>query len=480
MTTHELEQMVKTLAEENQQLQRRIAELERELAKARKTSKTSSKPPSSDVTKPRKSPQAPAIFAPRDPGGQPGHPKHERTDFSPEELTGTVDYTLSSCPKCGGLVSPAEQVPRVIQQVEIVEVPIQIEEHRGLAFWCSACQTIHYAPFPSTVTKGGLFGPRLTALVAYMKGVCHASFSTIRKFLRDVVKVQISRGYLRKLIAKVSDALEPAFDELLRALPEQDVLNIDETGHKDCGERFWTWCFKASMYTLFRIDKSRGSQVLLDVLGEEFNGLVGCDYFSAYRKYMRLNEKVTVQFCLAHVIRDVKYLMTVPDADTRCYGECLRDEFRRLFEIFHRGHEQEWAPYTFQRALEVARERIVATATTQVPSTSEAQNMAKRFATHGASFFHFITYQDWIGPTNNLAEQAIRFVVIDRRITQGTRSRAGRKWCERIWTVMATCTQRGLDVFDFLYRSLCAHWEQSAGPSLLPAPSCLSLRHDSG
>lgn len=480
MTKLELEQMVKTLVEENQRLQQRIAELERELAKSRKTSSTSSKPPSSDIVKPHNTPQAPSIFGSRNPGGQPGHPKHERPEFSPEELTGITEYTLSSCPNCGGDLTPSEQAPRVIQQVEIMEIPIQIEAHRGLAYWCPNCQRLHYAPFPVTVSKGGLCGPRLTALVAYMKGACHASFSTIRKFLRDVVQVKVSRGYLRTLIAKVSDALEPAFDELLRALPEQDVLNIDETGHKDNGQRFWTWCFKASMYTLFRIDTSRGSQVLLDVLGEEFDGLIGCDYFSAYRKYMRLNDKVEVQFCLAHLIRDVKYLMTVPDADTRCYGECLREELRHLFSIFHQGQEQEWSPSTFQRTLEVSRDRLIALATTRVPSSADAQNMAKRFTTHGDSFFQFITYQDWIEPTNNLAEQAIRFVVIDRRITQGTRSQAGREWCERIWTVMATCTQRGLDVCDFLYRSLCAHWNQSAGPSLLPSPSGLSLRHDSG
>jgi hypothetical protein len=29
---------------------------------------------------------------------------------------------------------------------------------------------------------------------------------------------------------------------------------------------------------LFKIDKSRGSQVLLEVLGDMFNGVLGCDY----------------------------------------------------------------------------------------------------------------------------------------------------------------------------------------------------------
>ena len=181
---------------------------------------------------------------------------------------------------------------------------------------------------------------------------------------------------------------------------------------------------------------------------------------------MRLDDNVQIQFCLAHLIRDVKYLMTLPDAATRAYGEWLRDDLRRLFEVFHK--QKDWSPYVFQHSLEVARDRILATATTHVPPTAEAQNMAKRFAKHGSSYFQFITQLHGVEPTNNLAEQAIRFVVIDRRITQGTRSHAGRQWCERIWTVMATCTQRDIDVFDFLYQSLCACWEHIPGPSLLP------------
>ena len=46
--------------------------------------------------------------------------------------------------------------------------------------------------------------------------------------------------------------------------------------------------------------------------------------------------------------------------------------------------------------------------------------MANRFRTHGKAYFEFITTPG-IGPTNNAAEQAIRFIVIDRHVTQGTR-----------------------------------------------------------
>jgi transposase len=191
MTKGELKERLHRVEEENQRLQLRIAELERALANARKTSKTSSKPPSNDLVKPQTRPKPSSSSEGRSIGGQPGHPKHERPAFSAEQLGAVHEYTLSSCPCCGGGLDAADLAPKTIQQVEIIEVPIRIEEHRGMAFWCPTCQTIHYAPLPTMVEQGGLFGPRLTALVAYMKGACHASFSTIRKFLRDVVKMPV-------------------------------------------------------------------------------------------------------------------------------------------------------------------------------------------------------------------------------------------------------------------------------------------------
>src|SRR5436853_420628 len=81
----------------------------------------------------------------------------------------------------------------------------------------------------------GPVGPRLTTPIAYLKGFCHASFSTVRKFLRDVVGMTISRGLLVKIIDKVSTALEAPYEELLEALPGEPLLNVDETGHKDNG-----------------------------------------------------------------------------------------------------------------------------------------------------------------------------------------------------------------------------------------------------
>ena len=206
-------------------------------------------------------------------------------------------------------------------------IPLWVEEHRQHESYCAGCDKVHYGVLPPVVVHGGLLGPHLTALVAYLKGVCHASFSTVRKFLRDVVGLTISRGMLAKVAAKVSAALERPYQELLERLPDEDRLNVDETGHKDRGDLLWTWCFRAELYTLFKIAPHRSADVLLEVLGTEFDGVLGCDCFSAYRRYMR-ECNVLVQFCLAHLIRDVKYLTTLPDRRDQAYGERLREALR--------------------------------------------------------------------------------------------------------------------------------------------------------
>ncbi len=464
-----------------QAYRRRIAELEAEVAalkaevarlaelvaKLSKNSSNSSKPPSSDIVKPPKrtsSKQANSRKKKRKIGGQPGHTKHERPPFSSDEIDEVREYRLNCCPDCGGRVSARPKAARVVQQVELAEKPVEIIEHRAQGCWCRRCKKVVYAPLPATVQKGGLVGPELTALVGYLKGACHASLSTIRKYFRDVLHIPISRGQLAKVIGKVSAALEPAYQELRASLPSEPHLNVDETGHKNNGKPHWTWCFRAELYTLFKIDSSRGSNVLIDMLGEEFNGVLGCDYFSAYRKYMK-DFSVCLQFCLAHLIRDVKFIMGLPGKRTQVYGERLLAAIRKMFRIIHRRDTM--TPKGFQRALERARTDVIHAAI-WAPRCKQAQNLANRFRLHGEAYFRFITTPG-VEPTNNLAEQAIRFVVIDRRITQGTRSQRGQRWCERIWTAIATCAQQQRSVIEYLRDAVTAHFNDQPIPSLIRA-----------
>src|ERR1700676_1976549 len=236
---HKLRRRVTALEEQLAAQCAEVARLQKQLATARKNSSTSSKPPSSDIVKPP-SPSTAAGHQ-RSAGGQPGHERHERPLLPSEQLTeGSHAHVIDLCPSCGHGLEPGTAAPRVVQQIDIREVPLTSVEHRSFAGWCPRCRCHHFAPVPSAIAVGGLVGPRLTTLIAYMKGACHASYSTVRKFLRDVVGVTLSRGQLAKVIGKVTAALGESYREVYEELGQQRLLNVDETGHKHRGEPWWT------------------------------------------------------------------------------------------------------------------------------------------------------------------------------------------------------------------------------------------------
>jgi transposase len=289
------------------------------------------------------------------------------------------------------------------------------------------------------------------------------SYTTIESFWKDVGGLAISRGQLAKIVRKLSRAIESPYDELKAALPEQEKIGVDESGHKDKGKRHWTWCLRAARFTLFHIDPSRGSEVLRKILGETFGGVIGCDYFSAYRKYMRESGAI-VQFCMAHLIRDVRFLAEHTNKSLSRFGGKLLDWLKKIFDTLHRSDD--WTTKDFARRMAKLRDAFLKQVR-HPPSYTEARNLAKRFK--GRSADHYFTFLTTPGiePTNNLTEQAIRHIVIDRRITQGTRSDWGMRWCERSWTVLATCRQQGLAVFEFLHQALLANLTGQPAPSLL-------------
>jgi transposase len=442
----------------------RIAELEAEVARLKKNSMTSSKPPSSDIVKPPRATEgAGGKRKKRRRGGQPGHPRHQRAPFSPEQVDESWVYEWAP-EDCRGW-KPLEEF-RVVQQAELMEKPFRVIEHWARRYRCRATGKIVAAALPAEVVRSGLVGPRLSALLAYLKGACHLSYGSLRRFLADVGGLQLSTGQLVKVVMKASAALADCHEQLRGALPEQKRLGVDETGHPEARRRLWTWCFHVpgpQHFSWFTIDPSRGSDVLKRVLGKEFRGVLHCDYFSAYRKYLA-DTDLMVQFCWAHLIRDIAFLTTLPDRVTKRWGEKLLAAAKRLFRAWHRRGKLTRAQA--DRQLCQRRDAFLALAK-RPPPRSETRKLAERLRLHRREYFTFLELPE-VEPTNNGTERAHRFVVINRKVTQGTRGIAGRRWCERIWTTVATCTQQHRSVFRFLHDAVLAHLTHGSAPSLLP------------
>ena len=454
------------LMEENRQLREtvmflntKIDTLQEEIARLKKNSRNSSKPPSSDIVKPKKS-QTSRGKRKRKIGGQKGHPKHERIPFAPEDTDRTISYELS--PKQSQGLIPLDEW-FVLQQVDLVEKPYIVTEHRARKYLDPRTERTVIAPLPAAVKAAGLVGPKLSALAAYQKGDCHMSYSTMQRFWNDVLGIPISRSQLVNVIQKASAAFAEPYAELREAVVQEAYVGVDESGHKDRGDKFWTWCFRAPEFTLFHIDQSRGSQVLKAILTETFGGVIGSDYFSAYHKYMS-DCQVLVQFCWAHLIRDIRFLAEHAARSLRGWGQKLLQWIKKLFATWHRADQMTEAG--FVRSMHRIRRGFLKVIR-RAPSRAEAQTLSDRFRGQKAdNYFRFLTAPG-IEPTNNQTEQAIRHIVIDRHITQGTRGSRGQRWSERVWTMIATCRQQNRSVFHFFCNAINAHFQQEVAPSLL-------------
>jgi transposase len=451
-TNAQLQSEIRQLRADNQKLQDQIARLKRD-------SSNSSKPPSSDIVKPKKK-DTPRGKRRRRIGGQQGHCRQERIPFGENDIDDTILYELSA-EQAQGLIPLEEWF--VLQQVDLAQKLYVVTEHRARKYRDPRTGRIVIAPFPPAVKAAGLVGPKLSALAAYQKGDGHMSYSTIQRFWNEVLGMAISRAQLVNVVQKTSSAFATPYTELREALVQEPYVGTDESGHPDRGAKLWTWCFRAARFTVFHIDPSRSSDVLKAILTETFGGVVGSDYFSAYHKYMA-DCGVLVQFCWAHLIRDIRFLAEHTDKSLQIWGRKLLPWVRHLFDTWHRAGQMTQAG--FARSMDRIRRGFLH-AVRRPPPRAEARTLAARFRSGRAdNYFLFLTTPG-IEPTNNQTEQAIRHLVIDRHITQGTRGSRGQRWCERVWTVIATCRQQSRRVFDFFCNALNAHLRQQAAPSLL-------------
>jgi transposase len=453
-------------------LTQEVAQLKLQLAKANKDSSNSSKSPSSDITnagkdKKNKKPGRPRK---RKIGGQPGHRRNLREPLPPERVDESFDYEIDPEEVLRLQLTPTGEFD-TIQQIELPDSPVIVTEHR-FALYQSPDGTIYY-PYAPEVHNGPIFGPRLLATIGWLKSRAHCSYTTIDQYFDDVLGIPVSRGYLSKLCTGiVSDSLAEAYEEAKAAIPEQPQLGSDETSFKDNGKKNWVWCISSAIMTVFHISKSRSRAVLEELVGDEFKGYLNFDYFSANCSFA-WNYDVKAQYCWAHLIRDMRFLLKHPDKKTRDWAKQLLDRSRRLFLAWH--SREEMTQSGFERSMKIHRDRFLEVVRS-VPKSSEAANLAARFSVVEVSdgstydmsqdYFRFM-FAAGIEPTNNHSEQQIRHVVIDRRITQGTRSESGQRFNERMWTAIATCKKQDKNFFEYLHASIEAKLSGTRAPSLI-------------
>ena len=257
----------------------RIAVLEAELAGLRKTPRNSSLPPSTQH--PHARPPKPKAKSKKTRGGQPGHPKHERALIPTDECDAVITLKPGECRGCGATLAGDDAEPWRHQVYELPEIKPVVTEYQQHRLQCACCGKTTCAPLPVGVPRGGS-GPQLVAFVALLMACFRQSKRRTSLFVTSILNIPCCPSLTVKHQNIATQALQPAYNELIAALPTQLQLNGDESPTKEGDIKSWLWTFVAPLFTVFALRGSRAATTIRELLGEAFTGVMNCDRAKMY------------------------------------------------------------------------------------------------------------------------------------------------------------------------------------------------------
>jgi len=455
------------------------ADLERKLGLRQQNSVTSSKPPSSDglAGKQRVRCGSHRKTSGRKPGGQPGHPGHHRELVRPERVNEVIPLYPKQCRHCEKSFSERERSRAAagkLQRHQVTELPkieAHITEYQCHQLQCARCGRATQAALPEEVK--GNFGPELAALIAYQTVTCRMPRRVVLESLEHVLGIPLSLGSVQKVWEEASEAVAEPYQELARQLPQEPVLNSDETGYRTNGEKRWLWAMVASTFVFYQVAATRGAEVLVLLLGEVFAGILCSDRCPSYTKY----HKGLAQFCWAHFKRNIlgaQEMVKTTDGERFCRDALALHA--RLFRLWRRFRDPESRLPIRDRQELIAKsiplqKKFFTLGERYLDSSDkDVRNLATALFVHCGEFFVFIE-KDGVEPTNNSVERALRCAVQWRKTSFGSRSATGETAMARLLTVTRTCRMQNRNSLDYLAAAIRSHRTGTEVPSLLVSAS---------
>src|SRR6266851_9743135 len=328
---------------------------------------------------------------------------------------------------------------------------------------CPECRKRTRADLPPGVPRRP-FGARLTAVVALLSGRYRLSRREVRQLLQDLWAVRVSLGAVVRQEQAQSAALAPIVEEARAVLPQAPVVNMDETGWRQDQRRAWLWTVVTATLTVFGIDRRRSGAVVDALLGADFAGVVGSDRWAAYSRFPAERRAL----CYAHLKRDFQSLVD-RGGEAAPVGRWGLAELERLFALWHRFRAGEFDRSELRRRLVPLQARLGRLLRRgQKNPDGKAAGLCRELTKWWPALWTFAR-MDGVEPTNNVAERALRPVVLWRKGSFGSDSEAGSRFAQRLLTVVASCRQQGRSLLDFLVAAAEAALQGTAAPSLLPA-----------
>jgi len=380
--------------------------------------------------------------APRKRGAPVGHRGNTRAVPDHVDAEEVVEPP-GRCERCGSRsILPTEEFDEQYEE-DIPPIVPSVTLRRYRRGRCAHCGQVVRSP-EGAVGPPVKTGPNLAAHLAAMRQTMGLSYAKLAQFATEMLRIPLSPSGALQIVARLSDRLEGIYTALEAALPHQPVLHGDETGWKMDGQRWQLWCFCNPRLAYFHADPSRAAQVIKDRLGEDFAGVVHCDFYAAY------NFLPHTQRCLIHLQRTIKEELALsPDdpflprlkADVATFIAHGKDLRQRKTSVQERRRRKAELDPQLQALIQLE------------PPEGAARTLVARLRTHRDSLLRFVEHPD-VEFHNNRAERQLRPVVIFRKLSFGNRTPQGARRYTTLSSVVQTCRLQGRNVTDFLRRVL--------------------------
>ncbi len=360
-----------------------------------------------------------------------GHEKHERKQPEPTE---TVEHKQELCSGCNKSLGMPFKIDTKTE-VEIPEPhPLKIIRHLIFHYKCKCCGKIIVAPHNA---PKGMFGFNLQTHVTLMKFDDRLPFRKVAVSLERHYKIKITNTGILNITKRVSSKLQKEYWEAIHKIKRARVVYADETEMKIEGKKYWLWVFTSENEVIFVIRKSRSKSVVEEILGKQFAGIITSDGHSAYAKFS-LHQR-----CWAHAIREAKELLEKYPLFTVFYDN-MKEMFVKIKEIREQYPPRE-ERLSIKKELEERMKQMI--------DCMDGHSSFKKFATklrNGIGCWFTCIEHLFVEPTNNIAERALRELIVQRKIMGGLRREKGARIMETITSMFATWKLQGKNLFQTL------------------------------
>ena len=379
-----------------------LIELVLRLQRPEKTSRTSSKPPSTDRKAQREKSK---------PGGaKPGHKGHSRIlSATPDEV---VEYRPDRCACCAAALTtdlPAETVS-LHEQIELPEVKPLITQHRRLAVRCPACGARVMAPVPQAA-RGTPFGPRLHAVATYLKTYQALSYERLQGALADLFGLALSQGGLMNLLRRAQSCFAAGRSRAVAARRQAEVVASDETGVRIEGSNAYHWVFHSPQAVVHQAALTRGASVVRAMMEGHRPAVWLSDRYTAQQGHGAAH-----QTCLAHLARDIAYAVEVSEDPVPWR---LQLWLQAVFAFSERVSDLAAATLSAKRR---ALDQHLAAILCARSSCDVTRALQAKISRARAQLLTFLDHPGRVAVTNNACERALRPAVIQRKVTNGYRA----------------------------------------------------------